>query len=485
MQGVIIVLLAALFLLIGAGFYFMFFKKESSGPGKDTVAAPSASIVKVRDAISDGNTVRFIAEMSQDDFDGMQGGETFVIPNSDEYDLEETDIERLRKPSTPYEEKCEIARMLRKLGYHVNFPREGEDDGDGKQSDDVDSISVETDVDVLRAILTNPYSSLEKTEAAKRRLEELESGGDSDREGGDDDVESGDDSEGGEPQGSGDDGYDDGDEGYEAPDAVEDYGAEFIEPSEQMYAEEPEPEGEPDCGSSVMEKTAAEEPYDYEKDIFGPENETPEQQAEVSKQEAAQNQETAKERSSDSYLEFTKGDGFVDNAETEKLFKLLFFIIRSYKKGFIDPELVAFTEEKYHVNINKSDWSPAEIRRAEARKNVYLRNSVMKDMPLNEYAAYIHSNVMEAEADKAQENTQENAASPSVEQPPVPVQGSVSPFVNEERSESKEEVTPSLGKGLLKHPEVKMTRPLSVTANLDFKGGRHDIMWKRVSLAES
>ena len=92
---------------------------------------------------------------------------------------------------------------------------------------------------------------------------------------------------------------------------------------------------------------------------------------------------------------------------------------------------------------------------------------------------------MEAEADKAQENTQENAASPSVEQPPVPVQGSVSPFVNEERSESKEEVTPSLGKGLLKHPEVKMTRPLSVTANLDFKGGRHDIMWKRVSLAES
>lgn len=484
---VIIVLLVLLIALVAAGLYFMYGKKDGPAPVRTPSAptAPGGSPVTVRSAFAGSpgkGTVRVI-EMDSDTFLSMQQPLDFFFDN--EYDFEPSLIERFRDPSVSEEERGEIAERLRRLGYIVDYPasRQGafvsdpvvpdvDDEGDEGAKD----LSEETDIYVLRGVLSDPYASEEDREVARARLAELESSGEGEsapaEAPGDEDEEE-----------EEDDGSDGGDGGG--------FGSGYVDPLGLESIEDPHPEVpyEPVDESAGMDGTPGEsvaepepvydpvEPVVEETAADGPEPETTEKVEGDAEDEAVRD---AGEAAGDE-VEVLFREGFeADDTDSMKAISLMTFIARSFKSGLISPELVAFAQDKLHLEVDPSFWTPEQRVRARQRQVIFQRDEALVNMPIEEFDLHIREVVAHREAEGAA--APEAAAEAPAAEAPVPVKTAEAPVEERPKVEGPAAEAPVKGRpkaGASEKPRRKPgTRPVS--AFFDAHGGKNDLMWARL-----
>lgn len=492
MQAVLIILMVLLVILMGAGVYFMYFKKDSSSGVASSSGAPQSTLVNVRNAVATGRKVTGTFEMDIDDYIGMQGGAPFTIVTDDEFFYEQTEIERFRDPSISEEERAELADSLRSRGYSVKYPSgdttsQAVDEKEESESDDAKGdISSITDIYVLQEMLTNPFVSMEDKKAAERRIAELEAGG-AEPSAESEEENSG---EGGGKEDGGDKGEDDG--GTEG--GEDSYGSGYVDPENHESVEDPHPEEpyepeipvdmsallgfDPLAGmepeenpvdevpSEVREETPAEEPSQQE--------EAPADDSSTLGSEAGTRMESEKEtdgagaaasEDDGETIDFRFGEDFdIDDEDSRKAIALMSFIARNFKDGLISPELVAFAQDKLHLQVVRGYWTPEQWARANQRKGVYHRNAELENMDLDEFDLHVKevvaSNLAAREKEASAEGSAETGeasapAAPRKTGPGKPKDGNVA-----------------------KQPRKAGARPVS--AFFDAHGGKNDLMWKRL-----
>lgn len=488
-NAVIIVLLVILIALVAAGVYFLYGKKDGAAPAarpaqSSSAAPPAGAFVNMRSGLSGQKapgTVRVI-EMDAETFLSMNDYQSLDFFFDNEYDPEPSLIEQLRDPSVPEEERAEIAERLRRLGYIVEYPssRGGAPVAspagvsvDDEEEGPVD-ISVMTDVYALQDILTSPYASEEDKDAARLRLAELGDGAEAHEEPEPEpEQETGTEDDGNE--GNGDGGYG---QGYVDP---LDLGS--VEDPHPDVPYEPAEEAAEAAGDAGEVEGPAEEEYVPEEPVE-PVEETVEEAPEVEEPEEAVQEEVPAPvaESSAEDVEVTFRDEFdADDTESRKAISLMVFIARSFKAGLISPELVAFAQDKLHLEVDASFWTPEQRVRARQRQGIYQRDAALVKMSIDEFDLHMREVVAHREAEGVE--APEAAAAIPVETTAPVVEKTVelqaeAPVQEERRDTAPVKGKPKAGVAPEKPRRKPGTRPVS--AFFDAHGGKNDLMWARL-----
>lgn len=97
-------------------------------------------------------------------------------------------------------------------------------------------------------------------------------------------------------------------------------------------------------------------------------------------------------------IEFTMtGPDMDDDVDSRKAIGLMTFIARSFRKGLLSPELVAFAQDRLNLKVNEDFWSDEQRLRAARRKEEYLRDPAMAAMPLDKFEIHVRNAVESAE----------------------------------------------------------------------------------------
>lgn len=322
-------------ILVGLMIWIVFFSKPKKAEKEEV--PQSYSVVRVRSAVS-GKTVM---EIYSDDL-LVDGPVPFYSDLEQEEMKEETLIERWRRKDLSREEREELAREMRAVGYQVTLEGESEAAA-GEAAPSVPAGGSGTpalpdSMDELFAIVKNPmYSEAYKSEA-KRKLAVLlgtEPASEDEGEGGEDDDTHGE----GNGQGTDDD-FAGG--GFEV---------------------------DPVTGAPVSRETqsAPEEAGNSYAEALG---------APVSREGVSVPEETADVREGDDTylvtLDFPHDEKqeVDDDKDSRLAIELMRFIARSFRSGLIDPELVAFAERRLHLDVNYV-WTEEEKVRVAMRSDKY------------------------------------------------------------------------------------------------------------------
>lgn len=510
--AVLIILMVLLVILVLAGVYFLFFKKDAA-PSRAEVpsGAPASTLVSVRNAVASGRKVTGTFEMDIDDYIGMSGGAPFTIVTDDEFYYEQTEIERFRDPSISEEERQALADSLRSRGYHVVIREEDERQGSEAHDDGLgdgvpfeeseEDVSTMTDLYALKELLMNPFVSVEKKREAEARIAELEL-----MEPGvskpDENEPSAEPSEDEEP-GNDDEGRNgnDGDD----PDG---YGNGFVDPVSLVSFPDPEESEAPgeemdgvdmkellgfdplaDIAPEFASESALEKGDAVHEEPAGSVEKTPVENAPTEAADPAEVDSVSEEEFDSEAIDFNFRDDFEgDDTESRKAIALMSFIARNFKEGLISPELVAFAQDKLHLEVNRGYWTPEQWARANQRKGVYHRDEALEYMPLDEFDLHVKEVVASnraAREEEAREPGKEEAAAvagvPHEEKETDVVNNSPTAEGNEAAHAASGKVGPGKPKvgATGRMPRKAGARPVS--AFFDAHGGKNDIMWARLA----
>lgn len=320
-------------ILVGLMIWIVFFSKPKKAEKEEV--PQSYSVVRVRSAVS-GKTVM---EIYSDDL-LVDGPVPFYSDLEQEEVKEETLIERWRRKDLSREEREELAREMRAVGYQVTLEGEGGAPA-GEAAPSVPAGGSGTQalpdsMDELFAIVKNPmYSEAYKSEA-KRKLAVLlgtEPASEEEGEGGEDDDTHGE----GNGQGTDDD---------------------FAEGGFEV---------DPVTGAPVSRETQS----------------APEEAADV-------------REGDDTYLvtlDFPHDEKLEvdDDRDSRLAIELMRFIARSFRSGLIDPELVAFAERRLHLDVNHV-WTEEEKVRVAMRSDKY---NGLEEKSVEELDSFVRSVVEE------------------------------------------------------------------------------------------
>ena len=464
MQGLIVILLVIVVALLGVGVYFTYIKKPAPQRGPEVPLGP---VVDMRSAGSKA-FVTFELPLS-----AIGGNEPVPFRYDLEVDpLSEDDIlEEFRSKSTAPERRREIADQLRRLGYKVSVEGDGQAAGSGggpsPEPDDegVTDIASETDPDVLRGMLNNPFVSPGDREAAAARLEVLL-------------AERGDAPAPPVPPAP------------VAPPAPEpepqssavpagpqsDSGEGYVDPDTHVSVPDPHPEvpyeapAAPAAPAAAFDPLAGIAPLPEPAPVPEPAPAPPV----VSAVPASAPVWDAGDGAMVLDFTFTSAD-MDDDADSVKAIELMSFIAHSFRKRLISPELVWFAQQKLHLKVNDACWDEELRRRASERHHVYDRDPKFASMPLDDFDRHVHE-VVAAEERRAREAA---AKAASVAEPVAPAAPVASAVVSAPAPESVPEPAPA-GSGVKGEGASSPSPGRPVTVLPDGKGGRNDIVWDRL-----
>ena len=526
MGTVIVILLLLLVVMVGAGIYFLMFKKDADEGEKARAAVASAgSVMSVTNA---GGGRRLVAtfEIDMNAITGNDPVPYLVGAEVDDGDDGMEDIRRFRDPNTPPEEKERLAESLRERGYRVTYdpaahgrsagaaaPVQDGGNGSGGADDDEGAgggfdIATETDTYVLEAILYDPFQTDERREAVRRRLAEL---------GVDVSAGSGTDSgTGGVPQDDGNDfdplagmfGPQPGDVPADMPDGVRDIdvpgdigmGGEGKEESadaeEGDGEEEDEEEGAReetggDYGDDGYYGSGYVDPDTHEsvggEDGSGDDGREPEPEGEPEPEPEFADVPAAREPlDAGRVIDFVFEELYDDEEDSRKAVSLMTFIAQSFRDGLLAPELVAFAQDKLHLRVNRGYWTEEQYRRAQQRKAVYHRDEALENMPQDEFALYLEDVVANtkaaraAEAEAAQKAAE--AGSAKTEPAKVAETETVAPVAEVPEQKPAESAVAEMPAREEEKPLPKRENPFKRPESAFFRehGGRNDMMWARL-----
>lgn len=430
-----IILLLILVALAGAGVYYLYFKDAPKKDSYQPRQVSASSIVNVRNAVVSGDRVFGIFDMDIEDYNNVMANPEFTIVTSDEDYYEENDLDRLRNPDVPEEEKLMIVESLRRNGYKVTYPYPPEDgqaeapagEEESEQEAMPEDISAINDTRRLHEILQDPFVSEEDKALAKERLAQLgEDAGDS----------------------TGSDGnyvappYDDGGYGDE-------FGG-FVDPDtfqspEPPYTEETpkgtEPGNEGDAAPEVEPETA-------EGDVKAPEayHEEPGERVEPAAEAQPERSDGGK---AGEWFGFD-GDVDIDDADFKIAVRIMNIIFEAFRENLLPPEFILYVAKRFSFRIDDNQWTPEQKLRAEQREVIYHRIPKYDSMSIEEFEQLVNQKITKAK-DMGR-----------------PVQEEEAPAQEPER-EGGEVAIPG------KPVSVKV-----VSVFFDAHGGKNDLMWERL-----
>lgn len=427
-----IILLLILVALAGAGVYYLYFKDAPKKDSYQPRQVSASSIVNVRNAVVSGDRVFGIFDMDIVDYENVMANPEFTIVTSDDDYYEENDLDRLRNPDVPEEEKLMIVESLRRNGYKVTYPyppEEGQtaapaEADDAEQEAMPEDISAINDTRRLHEILQDPFVSEEDKALAKERLAQLgEDAGDS----------------------TGSDGnyvappYDDGGYGDE-------FGG-FVDPDTFQSPESPHTEETPEGTEPGNEGDAAPavEPEVAEGVVKAPEAE-PEEQAEPTAEAQPQRSDGGK---AGEWFGFD-GDVDIDDSDFKIAVRLMNIIFEAFRENLLPPEFILYVAKRFSFRIDDNQWTPEQKLRAEQREVIYHRIPKYDSMSIEEFEQLVNQKITKAK-DMGR-----------------PVQEEEAPAQEPER-EGGEVATPG------KPVSVKV-----VSVFFDAHGGKNDLMWERL-----
>lgn len=430
-----IILLLILVALAGAGVYYLYFKDAPKKDSYQPRQVSASSIVNVRNAVVSGDRVFGIFDMDIEDYNNVMANPEFTIVTSDEDYYEENDLDRLRNPDVPEEEKLMIVESLRRNGYKVIYPYPPEDgqaeapasEEESEQEAMPEDISAINDIRRLHEILQDPFVSEEDKALAKERLAQLgEDAGDS----------------------TGPDGnyvappYDDGGYGDE-------FGG-YVDPDTLQSPEPPHTEETPEGTEPGNEGDAAPEvePETAEGDVKAPEayHEEPEEQAEPAAEAQPQRSDGGK---AGEWFGFD-GDVDIDDSDFKIAVRLMNIIFEAFRENLLPPEFILYVARRFSFRIDDNQWTPEQKLRAEQREVIYHRIPKYDSMSIEEFEQLVNQKITKAK-DMGR-----------------PVQEEEAP-AQEPECEGEEVITP------VKPVSVKV-----VSVFFDAHGGKNDLMWERL-----
>lgn len=430
-----IILLLILVALAGAGVYYLYFKDAPKKDSYQPRQVSASSIVNVRNAVVSGDRVFGIFDMDIEDYNNVMANPEFTIVTSDDDYYEENDLDRLRNPDVPEEEKLMIVESLRRNGYKVIYPYPPEDgqaeapasEEESEQEAMPEDISAINDTRRLHEILQDPFVSEEDKALAKERLAQLgEDAGDS----------------------TGSDGnyvappYDDGGYGDEFGGFVDPDTLQSPElPHTEETSEGTEPGNEGDAAPEVEPETA-------EGDVKAPEayHEEPGEQAEPAAEAQPQRSDGGK---AGEWFGFD-GDVDIDDSDFKIAVRLMNIIFEAFRENLLPPEFILYVAKRFSFRIDDNQWTPEQKLRAEQREVIYHRIPKYDSMSIEEFEQLVNQKITKAK-DMGR-----------------PVQEEEAP-AQEPESEGEEVMIPP------KPVSVKV-----VSVFFDAHGGKNDLMWERL-----
>lgn len=430
-----IILLLILVALAGAGVYYLYFKDAPKKDSYQPRQVSASSIVSVRNAVVSGDRVFGIFDMDIEDYENVMANPEFTIVTSDEDYYEENDLDRLRNPDVPEEEKLMIVESLRRNGYKVTYPYPPEDgqvaapasEEESEQEAMPEDISAINDARRLHEILQDPFVSEEDKALAKERLAQLgEDAGD----------------------GTGSDGN------YEAP-AYDDggYGDQFggyVDPDTFQSPEPPYTEETPEGTEPGNEGDAAPE---VEPEVAKGGVKAPEAYHEESGEQVEPAAEAQPERSdggkAGEWFGFD-GDVDIDDADFKIAVRIMNIIFQAFRENLLPPEFILYVAKRFSFRIDDNQWTPEQKLRAEQREVIYHRIPKYDSMSIEEFEQLVNQKITKAK-DMGR----------SVQEEEAPAQ--------EPEREGGEVATPG------KPVSVKV-----VSVFFDAHGGKNDLMWERL-----
>lgn len=430
-----IILLLILVALAGAGVYYLYFKDAPKKDSYQPRQVSASSIVNVRNAVVSGDRVFGIFDMDIEDYNNVMANPEFTIVTSDEDYYEENDLDRLRNPDVPEEEKLMIVESLRRNGYKVTYPYPPEDgqaeapasEEESEQEAMPEDISAINDTRRLHEILQDPFVSEEDKALAKERLAQLgEDAGD----------------------GTGSDGnyvappYDDGGYGDE-------FGG-YVDPDTFQSPEPPHTEETPEGTEPGNEGDAAPEvkPEVAEGVVKAPEAEHEEPGEQVEPAAEAQPQRSDGGKAGE-WFGFD-GDVDIDDSDFKIAVRLMNIIFEAFRENLLPPEFILYVAKRFSFKIDDNQWTPEQKLRAEQREVIYHRIPKYDSMSIEEFEQLVNQKITKAK-DMGR-----------------PVQEEEAPAQEPER-EGGEVAIPG------KPVSVKV-----VSVFFDAHGGKNDLMWERL-----
>lgn len=430
-----IILLLILVALAGAGVYYLYFKDAPKKDSYQPRQVSASSIVNVRNAVVSGDRVIGIFDMDIEDYENVMANPEFTIVTSDEDYYEENDLDRLRNPDVPEEEKLMIVESLRRNGYKVIYPYPPEDgqaeapasEEESEQEAMPEDISAINDTRRLHEILQDPFVSEEDKALAKERLAQLgEDAGDSTSSDGNYVAPPYDDG-----------GYGDEFGGFVDPDTLQ--SPEL--PHTEETSEGTEPGNEGDAAPEVEPETA-------EGDVKAPEayHEEPGEQAEPAAEAQPQRSDGGK---AGEWFGFD-GDVDIDDSDFKIAVRLMNIIFEAFRENLLPPEFILYVAKRFSFRIDDNQWTPEQKLRAEQREVIYHRIPKYDSMSIEEFEQLVNQKITKAK-DMGR-----------------PVQEEEAP-AQEPESEGEEVMIPP------KPVSVKV-----VSVFFDAHGGKNDLMWERL-----
>ena len=477
MDSIIVILLIVLILLVAVGMYLIFFSRQRPSAEKP-VGPVQGSVVNVRQA----GRGRLVATFSVD-LDDVAANDPVPFLSDFEADpFEEVSLlDRFRDKSLSDEERSMIATELRELGYDVRFRPQG-----GQRSEQVESGNDDGGPDVsamseqeLVMLLQQPYADADLRARAQERLVGLraaKAGADvtaPDDGDGDEDTAGGDghdvppvEGDAGDGDGYDGDGGDDGD-GYD--------------PQPGEPDEEPEMEGMVDpmslLGKGGFGGAKDAEPREDVRQAPAPAQET-RREAEESEDREEDDGPAPGEGVSEEVIYMDKDRSWKDDdVDSQKAMRLMVFISKSFCNGRISPELVEFAQQKLFLTVNPKYWTEEKRERAKSRIGVYTRNPIMTDMSIDKFDLYVRgvveANEKEAEARADAERKEREDRAEAAEEA-----GREAEKAPEQAETVETEVAPVME--IVPDEETAPAKPAPVTVGMDARGGRNDLIWKRL-----
>lgn len=430
-----IILLLILVALAGAGVYYLYFKDAPKKDSYQPRQVSASSIVNVRNAVVSGDRVFGIFDMDIEDYNNVMANPEFTIVTSDEDYYEENDLDRLRNPDVPEEEKLMIVESLRRNGYKVIYPYPPEEgqtaapasEEESEQEAAPEDISAINDTRRLHEILQDPFVSEEDKALAKERLAQLgEDAGD----------------------GTGSDGnyvappYDDGGYGDE-------FGG-FVDPDTLQSPEPPQTEETPEGTKPGNEGDAAPEvePETAEGGVNALEanHDEPGEQVEPAAEAQPQRSDGGK---AGEWFGFD-GDVDIDDSDFKIAVRLMNIIFEAFRENLLPPEFILYVARRFSFRIDDNQWTPEQKLRAEQREVIYHRIPKYDSMSIEEFEQLVNQKITKAK-DMGR-----------------PVQEEEAPAQEPERED---------GEVMIPHKPVSVK---VVSVFFDAHGGKNDLMWERL-----
>lgn len=330
MQVMLFAVIIVLLLVVAGAFIMVVFSGRSSKKKVKEEDEGYVSVVRVRSAIS-GRTVM---EILSDDL--LIEGPTPYFPDLESAELkEESLIDRWRRTDLTPEERKNLAKEMRAVGYTVDY--DGDESPSEAPSGDAPNELPENQYELLDIINSDSYSEEYKA-AARRKLSSLLGAAVAES------APAGEESSDDEQEGDGEDG-----DSNLSGDGTEMEGAFEVDP----VTGAPVSRTEPEEGSNAPEDIRDIDERDVPPVTGVPVPETD------------------------------------DDKDSRMAIELMRFIVKSLRKGLIDPELVSFAESRLRLKA-VYDWTDEQKARALSRKDIY---KPLEEKSVEEFDMFVRDTV--------------------------------------------------------------------------------------------